>query len=202
MVERHDRGVRSGASAERRAPDALRVVRRAKARRVGTRTDHGCSCLRSIAEVGEEASSSRPRWRGREAEPSGRGVARASRIPVTGMASLDRAKGCGAKRASRTANAQSSVRSQGRASHPPKASWFHRAVASNRVAVSKEPGSTGQLRSLTKDGLCRANARRRPRGSARRATEDVRRRAVGRGSLSRRTQRVTSLRERTRSKGL
>jgi hypothetical protein len=62
---------------------------------------------------------------------------------------------------------------------------------------SKSPGSTGQLRSLTKDGLCRANARRRPRGSARRATEDVRRRAVGDGSLSRRTQRVTSLRERS-----
>jgi hypothetical protein len=53
---------------------------------------HECSCLRSVAEVSEEASSSRPRWRGREAESSGRGVARASRIPVTGMASLDRAK--------------------------------------------------------------------------------------------------------------
>jgi hypothetical protein len=100
------------------------------------------------------------------------------------------------------ANASCSVRSQDRASHLPKASWSRRAVASNRVAVSKGSGSTGQLRSLTKDGLCRANARRSPRGSARRATEDVRRRAVGRGSLSRRTQRVTSRRERTRSKDL
>jgi hypothetical protein len=108
---------------------------------------HECSCLRSVAEVSEGASSSRPRWRGREAESSGRGVARASRIPVTGMASLDRAKGCGAKRASRTANAQSSARSQGRASCPPKASWVHRAVASNRVAVFEGPwldGSTVQ----------------------------------------------------------
>ena len=112
------------------------------------------------------------------------------------MSPPDRAKGCGAKRASRTANAQSSGRSQDRASSSPKASWVRRAVASNRVAVSKGPGSTGQLRSLTKDGRRGANARRSPRGSARRATEDVRRRAVGFGSLSRRTQRVTSRRER------
>lgn len=100
------------------------------------------------------------------------------------------------------ASAQSSARSQGRASCPPKASWVRRAVASNRVAVSKGPGSTGQLYSLTKDRSYRANARRSPRGSARRATEDVRRRAVGFGSLSRRTQRVTSRRERKRPTGL
>jgi hypothetical protein len=114
----------------------------------------------------------------------------------------DGVAGSGEKGAERSAkaeqaNAQSSARSQDRATHTPKASWVIRAVASNRVAVLDGPGSTGQLYSLTKDGLCRANARRRPRGSARRATEDVRRRAVGDGSLSRRTQRVTSLRERS-----
>lgn len=45
------------------------------------------------------------------------------------------------------ASAQSSARSQDRASCPPKASWVHRAVASNRVAVFEGPwldGSTVQ----------------------------------------------------------
>jgi hypothetical protein len=86
-------GVRSEASVARRAQRMLRGwFAERKLDGSGLGRIHGCSCLRLVAEVSEDASSSRPRWRGREAESSGRGVARASRIPVTGMASLDRAK--------------------------------------------------------------------------------------------------------------
>jgi hypothetical protein len=164
---------------------------------------HECSCLRSVAEVSEGASSSRPRWRGREAESSGRGVARASRIPVTGMASLDRAKRVRSE--ARKPNKQTRrARLDRKVEHPAHRRRPGFIVPSPLTGwrSSKGPGSTGQLYSLTKDRSYGANARRSPRGSARRATEDVRRRAVGFGSLSRRTQRVTSRRERKRSTGL
>jgi len=95
------------------------------------RTD-GCSCLRSVAEVCEDASSSGPRG-APKGSSRGREVARASRSPVTGKAQLDRAKGCWARTRKPNRQARTSPEpSQDGAPSRPKAFWIRRRTVSNR----------------------------------------------------------------------
>jgi len=96
------------------------------------RTD-GCSCLRSVAEVCEDASSSGPRG-APKGSSRGREVARASRSPVTGKAQLDRAKGCWARTRKPNRQARTSPEpSQDGAPSRPKAFWIRRRTVSNRA---------------------------------------------------------------------
>jgi len=142
---------RSAVRSERRktcAKDALRVVRRAKARRLGTRTDSRVLVSQVDCRGGRGSiflTSAMTRSRGRVERARGSTSQPHSRDGdgVAGSGERVRSEASQAEQAS----AQSSARSQGRASCPPKAFWVIRAVASNRVAVFEGPwldGSTVQ----------------------------------------------------------
>jgi len=110
--------------------------RRGESRVLGSRAIHGCSCRKSVAEVGEEHLPRSP-TRGAARQTEGeRGSTDLGLVSWTRPSRGVRAKGCEERRANVTGIARLFPRPQGRGSNRWKASWARPGITSNRVASS------------------------------------------------------------------